>query len=370
MSTPTGRHNTVVLVTSIIVIIAALAALDWFLEKTERAELQNEARQDHAEALRALEKDDANRAVDLLRRAHMLDRRNAAYQLDLVRALAAAGKLPEAGTLMVDMLQRQPNDGRTNLIAARLAKQNGRVADAEAYYHRAIYGHWPADAASNRIAARLELVNFLADNGNERELLAELLPLQEEASDDPAIEKRIAHLFLVANSASRAADAYRALIHEHPTDPDINAGLGEAELRQGQYHAAQVAFLNAFRYKPNDVSIRSRMELSAAMAALDPTLRQLTSSEKYRRSARIVELTSGSLQACAARISAPNDAAQLLSSAATILTGKPPTHVTNEASEANLGLAEKIWRTRVALCGPDTSPQEEPVRLLLERLAQ
>ena len=59
-----------------------------------------------------------------------------------------------------------------------------------------------------------------------RELLAELLPLQEEAAKDKAMQKRVAHLFLVADSPSRGAEALRDLVRQHPTDADAYAGLG------------------------------------------------------------------------------------------------------------------------------------------------
>ena len=91
--------------------------------------------------------------MDVLRTAHALVRENIDYELTLVTALIDAGRTAEADPLMDDALQREPNDGRTNLIAARLAAKKGSAVQAESYYHRAIYGEWP-DSAGIAAAGR------------------------------------------------------------------------------------------------------------------------------------------------------------------------------------------------------------------------
>jgi thioredoxin-like negative regulator of GroEL len=202
-SASTTRVPILASVALIAVVIAALATIDVFLAKTERAELQNEAQQFYLDGSRLLAEGKAAQAVDLLRRAHVLARQNPDYELELINALMAAGKLAEAEPLMNDVLQRQPNDGRANLIAARLMTNERRTTDAEAYYHRAIYGEWASDAAVHRISARMELIEFLVANGEKQKLLAELLPLEEEARSNPAIAKRLAHLRLIVQRLSQ-----------------------------------------------------------------------------------------------------------------------------------------------------------------------
>ena len=86
----------------------------------------------------------------------------------------------------------------------------------------------------------MELVDFLIEHGRKEAVLAELLPLQGEAGYDAALQKRVAKLLLVAGSAQRAADAYRSLIVQFPTDPDLYSGLGESELFSGQYRATPI----------------------------------------------------------------------------------------------------------------------------------
>ncbi len=137
------RRPVLGLIAIVVLVIAALTALDLFLSRTQQTELESAAQDFYRDGIQALKDGKANQAVELLRRAHALARRNGAYQLALIEALGAAGKIDEAEPLMTDILDREPNDGRANLIAARLSLKRGSTADAEAYYHRAIYGEWP-----------------------------------------------------------------------------------------------------------------------------------------------------------------------------------------------------------------------------------
>jgi tetratricopeptide (TPR) repeat protein len=360
------------LIAVIAFVIAALAFIDSILEKAEQRDLQSQAQRAHLEGVRLIKQDKTNQGIELLRKAHAWERANILYELDLTDALIAAGKTDEAEPLMTEIMLREPNDGRANLSAARLMLKRGKIADAVSYYHRAIYGEWPENAMAHRVAARLELVHLLVTAGRNKELLAELLPLQEEAGKNMTIQKELGHLFLVAGSPSRAAACYQALIDRNPKDADAYVGLGQTQLEQGQYRDAHAAFLVALRYKPEDPSIRRRLDLSSALTDLDPTPRRLASMEKYRRSLRILQLAYDDLNACIAkRPGTPSaETAQLLSAAHNALSSKPPPNAANELSEGVLGTAEMTWRARVEACGAGVSPDEEPLRLIIEKLAQ
>ncbi len=297
---PRGAAPALGLILIVAAVIAGLAVADSFLEKTEQTELRDEASQSHSSGLEFLKKGKAAAAVDALRKAHSLDRSNLDYELDLVDGLMADGKVSEAQPLMNEILEEEPNDGRANLIAARLMSKTGKIVDAESYYHRAIYGEWPTDVEAHQIAARLELVDFLVKNGKQHELLAELLPLQEQAGTDRQLEEKLGHLFLVAGSPSRAADIFRSLIQHDRNDAAAYAGLGEAELREGDFHAAHSSFVAASARNPDDPSIRGRLDLSTALTALDPTPRWLSSMDKYHRSLRVLQLATEDLKQCIA----------------------------------------------------------------------
>jgi tetratricopeptide (TPR) repeat protein len=368
-------------IAAILIAIAALTALDLSLEKTQQAELENSARRFYVDGSRLLKEGKTEQGVDLLRRAHALARENPDYELELINALMAAGKTEEAEPLIADILQRQPNDGRANLTAARLSVKEGNTADAEAYYHRAIYGVWPDNSGSAndghqgtryRVSARMELIGLLMQKGKKQELLAELLPLEEDAGNDSAIEKNLGHLFLVAGSPSRAADVYRSLIQRNSRDAEAYAGLGEAELEQGRYREARNALNAAAIHKPHDTLLRRRMQLANTVSALDPTPRQLSSAEKYQRGLRILGLTRTSLERCVGNHpgASPNEADELLKASQEQLSRKAPAHVSNELAEETLELAERIWQARTKTCGTSTPGDEEPLRLIMERLAR
>lgn len=352
-------------------IITALFALDRFLARVESAELHSAAQNSYVAGSRLLDAGKAGDAVDLLRAAHSTERGNAEYELALISALTRAGRTADAEPLMNEMLQRAPNDGRVNLIAARLRVREGNAGDAEAYYHRAIFGEWLADAPERRIEARVELVNQLianplTDGGQRQELLAELISLEAEPATGAGVRKRLAGWFLLAGSPARAADVYRAMAASDPRDLAAAEGLGEAELDQGQYAAARTAFLQGSFQHPNDASIRSHLEALNTVVALDPTLRQLTSEEKYRRSMRILDMARSGLAQCAGEN-------PLLASVSAALSARAPAHVTNEDAEKVLTLAEQVWRARSETCGGVLAKADagdaEALNLLMKKLA-
>lgn len=344
-------------------IMVLLWTADSMLARVERGETQSEAHGYWSKGMSLLAGGHPAEAEDLLRKAYVIDRANASYGLDLAAALTNSGKFDDAAELIGDLLNASPNDGPTNLAAARLAVRRGNLEDAKAYYHRAIYGAWAQDARSHRIETRLELAGLLDSSGEGTELLAELLPLEPEVQGDPANEKRVAALYLRAHSPSRAAEAYRALIAAHGGDVDVYSGLGEADLALADYAAAENAFRAALRQEPGNPEIQARLELATNMGGLDPTLRRLTSREKYDRSVRLLEAVRDSFSRCAA----PNPD---LEEADKILKKRTPGYVTNEAAEQLLGVAERLWRARLRECGTAVSPAEEPVNRVISMLSQ
>jgi thioredoxin-like negative regulator of GroEL len=161
------------LIAVIALVIAGLAALDWSLAQTEQAEMQKSAQRAYRKGADLLHKGRMTEALDSLRTAHALERSNEQYELGLTEALIATGKISEAEPLMNEVLEGRSNDGQANLIAARLMIKKGEFREAEAYYHRAIYGEWPDNAPEHRIAARMELIQLVQAHGNQQDLLAE-----------------------------------------------------------------------------------------------------------------------------------------------------------------------------------------------------
>jgi tetratricopeptide (TPR) repeat protein len=366
--TPNENARTAGLAAIILAIIAILWTADVLMARAERADRQDEAHRDWSNGMRSLGAGRAVEAEDLLRKAHAIDRTDASYGLDLATALSADGKLDDASELLEDLLKMSPNDGAANLAAARLSVRRGNIEDAKAYYHRAIYGAWPQDTRIHRVATRLELAGLLDSAGAATELLAELLPLEAEVQGNLPEQKRVAALYLHAHSPARAASAYRGLIADDPNDPDAYAGLGEAELALTDYAMAEADFRAALRRQPASPQILARLDLAANMAGLDPALRRLTSREKYERSVRLLQAARDAL----ARCTPPEKTAGNLSldEADRNLKKPEPSYVTNEAAEDLLGLAERIWRSRLRECSVAVTPEEEPVDRIISALSQ
>ncbi len=356
-------------VAAIAFIVIGLSALDRFLASVESAELSSSARRSYLAGSRLLAEGKAAAAVDPLQEAHAVERENREYALTLIAALMTAGKMADAETLMNELLEREPNDGRTNLAAARLKAKEGNFADAESYYHRAIYGAWPGEGHGRRTAVRLELIDLLKKRDRKQELLAELISLEAEATADPETQKRLARLFLAADSPARAARIYRATVQKNPKDAAAYEGLGQAELAQGEYAAAHAAFEAAFLRDPNDASILSHLVTLNTVVALDPTVRKLTSAEKYSRSMRILEMARAGLAQCVASnpSGGSGEAGRLLTASAATIASKAPAHATNEIAEGVLGIAEAVWRAQNQACGTPAG-DDDALNLIMKKV--
>jgi len=363
---------TVGLVVSIVLVLGGLWSLDVFLARTEQDAVQDEAARMYQQGKAALDHGNAAEAVEALRRASSLVRDSREYQLEYAQALISAGKLEEADADLKTLLQADPNNGQANLLAARLMAKQGKAADAESHYHRAIYGSWQENAPKHRSEVRMELVKFLASRGEQQELLAELLALDNETQSSVPMRKQIAHWYLLAGSPVRAAAVYRDLVRRDPDDAASYVGLGDVEMAQGDYHAALAAFQDASRREAEDPAVQHDIERSMAVIALDPTPRRLSSAEKFARSTQILKQARDALDRCLSNhaTGSVEDMRKMVEACDKMLAEKAPAHVTNELSEARLTFAEQLWQARVKACGPNGSDQEDALSLIMAKLAR
>jgi len=257
-------------------------------------------------------------------------------------------------------------DGGANLAMARVLANEGRVDEAKSYYHRAIYGIWPGDAARSRAIARFELIDLLAQTGAKQELLSELLPIQDESPEDTLVRKRVANLFVIAGSPAKASDIYRDVLRKNPKDADAYLGLGRAALAMGNYPVARNDFLAAQRIAPDDSAIARTIKLADSVIAIDPTQRGLGLDEQVRRSRQLVQMTIKSAHKCL-DVEAPPVAAALDSVARSLVA--PSGAVTrSQAIDENISLAGALWRMREGKC--TARPEDEALALVQDRIAQ
>ncbi len=365
-SGPTGKS----LLSTFVVILIAMAALfaaDTFLVKLQQAE-------DRAEATRLVQKGreliargDYGEAAAQFKDAVSVDRQNREYRMALAGALLAANDFSEADQILTALLQEDSTDGDANLMMARLLAAQGKPVQAISYYHRAIYGRWTTNPVQNQLKARFELVDLLAKQNAKEQLLAELLPLQEEAPKDRATRKRIGQLFLAAGSPARAADVFHQILRENPEDGDVYAGLAEAEFARGNYQSARADFLEAERLKPDDSAIHARVELCDQILSLDPTRRGLGPEERYQRSVRLVGLILENVNRCA-----PSDPEiqGLRDAAEKVLKARLPVARQSAAVDSNLELAQQLWHVQGKLCSSSPPAPDGALALVLAKIAQ
>jgi tetratricopeptide (TPR) repeat protein len=348
--------------------IAVLFVVDLFLAGMERVETAAEAARLFQQGRLLMQRGDNAEAVERIKDAIAIERGNRDYKRTLAQGQLAAGKTGDAESTLADLLQSDSTDGLTSLIMGRVLLKEGRFDEAVSYYRRAIYGHWDKDEAGNRLRARFELIDLLARHDSKEELLAELLPLQEQAPRDLKTQTWMGQLFLQAGSPNRAADVFREILHDAPTDADARAGLGQAEFARGDYRAAARDFQAALRLAPDDPSARQRLELCNELLALDPTVRGLNPEERLHRSLRLVELTMNETSQCIGP--KPSSGVRgLLDKAANALKARVTVARQSEVSESNLDLVEQLWQARKKDCNSPL-PTDSPVALVVARLAQ
>ncbi len=329
--------------------IAALFAADTYLARMERSESAVEATRLFEEGRALIARGDSVDAIEPIRDALSIERTNRFYQQTLAQTQLAADKTADAEATLRGLLESDPTDGEANLIMGRVLAKENRFAEAISYFHRAIYGQWGQDAAQNRLRARFELIDLLAQRDSKEDLLAELLPVQDQVPRDLQTRARMGRLFLRAGSPTRAADIYRGIVQEAPGNADGYAGLGESEFAQANYPAAERAFESAIRLAPTDDTARKRLELCSQLLALDPTLRGLSPAERLNRSRKLVELAGEEVSKCVAAGSLNQNAGRV--------------------TESNLDLAEELWQARAKECKSQPLA-DDPLALVMARLAR
>jgi tetratricopeptide (TPR) repeat protein len=347
--------------------IAALFAIDTVLAQADRAANHAEARRLFDEGTRLQARGEMRAALERLRSAVAAERENALYQRGLAVALLAAGRPGDAETVLAERLQHDPTDAQASLMMARALAREGKTRQAIAFYHRAIFGEWDQPERAQRVEARFELVALLAAEHARDQLFAELLPLESEAPADPATRRRIAHLYLAAGSPLRAAAMFRDLARQDRRDADSYAGLGEAELLQGNYRAARRALATGLALRPGNQGIAARLTLLEQVLALDPTQRGIGRRAQFGRSAVLLALTVTAADSCPGAERTPPQAALLDSARATLARPAPGAIALDAAVDAQVSLAVRVWQSRPQGCPTPTFAR--PVELLMPRLA-
>jgi tetratricopeptide (TPR) repeat protein len=221
-------------------------------------------------------------AITEFRSALLYSRDNYGYQLNLAEALIGLKRTGEASAYLVNLWERQPEDGVVNLELARIAVQRMQTEQAERYYHNAIYAAWPSDQEAKRRDARLELIEFLLNISAKAQAQAELIALSENMGDDPAQQRRLGDLFLRAQDYEHALTAYHVSLESDRHNQAALAGAGAAAFYLGRYAVAERYLKAATAKNPNDASSSERLKTAELVLRMDPFRHQISMAQRDR----------------------------------------------------------------------------------------
>lgn len=355
--------------TLLLVLLAAsvLIGIDTVLARTERRETAAEADRFYREGLALLRQGKPDAAADAFHSAIANSRENRDYPLALGQALFEAGRLDEAQATLDGLLKIDAMSGGPNLAIARVFWREGDFTESAFYYHRAIYGQWRRDAVAKRIEARFELAGLLASSNSKAELLAELLPLQDEAPPDAFTRAKIARLYLQAGSPARASTIFHELLRTNPDDASSLEGLGRAEFALGNYVAARRSYLIALRFRPDDKDAQQGAELSHEVLDLDPMQRGLSTGERYSRALHVLDLVLAKVAPCEALATSKADQ---IAAANALLKRRIPVDGRAEVVEEALDAAMELWQAGGTACKSSVDSSDRPLELVLAKLGQ
>ena len=237
-------------------------------------------------------------AVTEFRAALLYSRDDYSYQLNLAEALIGMRHTGEASTYLLNLWDREPEDGLVNLELARIATQQAQTDQAVRYYHNAVYAVWPADQEEKRRDARLELIELLLHNRAVAQAQAELIALAANIGDNPAQQQRLGDLFLRAEDYEHALAAYRIALKSDRHNPAVMSGAGYAAFQLGRYPQAQRYLQAAVASDPRDTQSAERLMITEMVLQMDPYRRQTSVAERNRTVVAAFEAAGQRLKAC------------------------------------------------------------------------
>ena len=355
------QHQPSTMLTVTLSALIGVAVLAGFLSYYYRAHRSGRAQHFYEQGNAYLAKDLYEPAIEQYRDALSLSH-DPQYRIALALALVKAGHVNEAGIYLKQLLQTAPDGALANLGMARVYAANGRIDDALAAYHHAIYGVWPDNASERRVQARLELIQMLGQAGRARQAQAELLSMLASSARNLSIERRIAPLLSQYGLFKEAADTWRNVTERDPQDAQAFAGLGEAEYQLADYPDARAAFESALRRNPNDTAAQKRLAACDQILSLDPTRRGLGAAERFRRSQELLSGVLDALDRCS-----PPDLASQIDAARKSLAAKGRPRSYSDAEEANVATAEQLWAAGHRSCA--NLPADSAIAKLMTLIA-
>jgi tetratricopeptide (TPR) repeat protein len=247
-------------------------------------------------------------AVTEFRSALLYSRDSYAYRLNLAESLIGLKRTGEAYAYLINLWDREPENGLVNLELARIAAQKSETEQALRYYHNAIYATWPGDQQVQRRETRLELIGYLLNINAKAHAQAELIALAANLEDDPSQQARVGDLFVQTQDYEHALAEYRLSLKAQPHDPAALAGAGLAAFQLGRYNIAERYLQAAVSANPNDAQSAARLKTAALIMQMDPFQRQISVAQRDRIVLQAFSAAGQRLESCSAGGSAKGPA--------------------------------------------------------------
>jgi len=227
-------------------------------------------------------------------------RDNYSYQLNLAQALMGVGRISEAHAYLINLWERQPENGFVNLELARIAVQQGETEQALRYYHNSIYATWPDNEEAARHDVRLELIEYLLHINAKAQAQSELIALAANTGDAPAQQRQLGDLFLRAQDYEHALAAYRASLKKEPRNAAALAGAGRAAFQLARYAGARAFLRAAVGQDPKDIDSTERLKITELVLEMDPFRPQLSAADRNRSVLAAFKAAGERLETCSA----------------------------------------------------------------------
>jgi tetratricopeptide (TPR) repeat protein len=318
-----------------------------------------------------------DRAVIEFRAALVYARDDYAYQLNLAKALLGTKRSAEAYAYLINLWEREPEDGLVNLELARIAAQREQTQQALRYYHNAIYATWTDDASQatsgdlaskrtvdveeQRRETRLELIEFLLRMNVKTQAQSELIALEENVGDDAAEQAHVGDLFIRAQEYEHALEAYRASLKLNPRDSPALAGAGRAAFELGRYDLAREYLQTAVNTNSSDAQSAQRLKTAELVLRMDPFRAGISAAQREQAVMEAFVAAGERLKSCSANTSVETglgaDWAKLKPQVTALGMRRNP-----DVAQKAMDLVFNIERQTSAGCG---TPAETDAALLL-----
>ena len=220
-------------------------------------------------------------AVSDFRTALLYARDNNAYQLSLAQALMGLDRTSEARAYLINLWEREPDNGLVSLELARIAVGKSDTEQALRYYHNAIYATWTGgDQETQRRSARLELISYLLQIGAKTQAEAELIDLGASLGEDAGQQALLGGLFLRVGDSQRALAAFRESLKLDRGDQSAMAGAGAAAYKLGLYSQADRYLRAAVAAYPADDKSAALLNATESVLHWDPYLPQIPDARR------------------------------------------------------------------------------------------